>query len=34
MGDEDEDEQEINVLEDNLNYEQEQLNRLQGILTK
>jgi len=34
MGDEDEDEQEINVLEDNLNYGQEQLNRLQGILTK
>jgi len=27
----DDDEQEMNVLEDNLNHEQEQLNRLQGI---
>ncbi len=29
--DDDDDEQEMNVLEDNLNHEQEQLNRLQGI---
>lgn len=29
--DDDDDEQEMNILEDNLNHEQEQLNRLQGI---
>lgn len=28
--DDDEDEQQMNALEDNLNHEQEQLNRLQG----
>jgi hypothetical protein len=32
--DDDDDEQEMNVLEDNLNHEQEQLNRLQGIPRK
>ncbi len=31
--DDDDDEQEMNVLEDNLNHEQEQLNRLQGIIS-